>query len=133
MGMDKKTSMILAGFGILMLMAPAALALTPPLPPGLTDVNSVPTPLTNLQTDVPNLANAIILWMFWILLVFAIIMALVAAYRYLTSSGDPEKVTQANKTLMYAAIAAAVAVIAFGLPRLIWSFFVPGGIFFRVR
>ena len=49
-------------------------------------------------------------------------MSLIAAYQYATSGGDPEKVGDASKRLLYAAIAVAVALIAQGVPYIVGSF-----------
>jgi len=61
--------------------------------------------------------------MFWGLLVLSVAMFLVGGYMYATASGDPEKVGRANKTLLYAAIAVVVALVARGIPLLIGTFF----------
>jgi len=66
-------------------------------------------------------------WIFWALIVLTIIFVLVAAFRYLTAAGDPEKVKSASRTLLYAAVAVVVALIAKGLP-LIVSSFIGGGL-----
>ncbi len=52
-------------------------------------------------------------------------MALFGAYKYLTSSGDEQKVSSAHKTLTYAAVGIAVAILAAGFPNLV-SFIVGG-------
>lgn len=66
-------------------------------------------------------------WIFWLLIVLTIIFVLVAAFKYLTAAGDPEKVKGAGNTLLYAAVAVVVALIAKGLP-LIVSSFIGGGL-----
>ena len=52
---------------------------------------------------------------------------MVAAYKYLTAGGDPEKVKSASNILIYAAIAIVVALFARGLPTLIYSLVGGGG------
>jgi hypothetical protein len=89
--------------------------------------NSVPPPPLQTTNDVTNLLCGSLTWVFYILLVFAVIMALVAAYKYVTSGGDPEKVSSASKTLLYVAIAVAVALIAKGVPYIVSSFLNGGG------
>lgn len=64
-------------------------------------------------------------WMFGILISLSVIMVLVGGYMYLTAGGDSEKVSKATKTITYAAIGVAVAIIARGFPILIGSIF-PG-------
>ena len=66
-------------------------------------------------------------WIFWLLIVLTIIMVLVAAFKYLTAAGDPEKVKSAGATLLYAVIAVVIALLAKGLP-LIVSSFIGGGL-----
>jgi magnesium-transporting ATPase (P-type) len=102
------------------LVGRALAALTVPLPPG----GGAPyPPITNVGTDLPILATGIISWIFWALIVFSIVMFLVGGYKYAFSRGDPEKVTSANRTLRYAAIAMVVAIVAAGIPLLVSSFF----------
>ena len=61
---------------------------------------------------------------FWI---FAIIMLFIAAYTYLTAAGEPEKVKKAHKLLLYAVIAIAVGLLAYGIPKLVEDFLGGGG------
>lgn len=90
---------------------------------------TAPTPYTNINqvTGQAGLLCTIINWIFWLLIVLTIIFVLVAAFKYLTAAGDPEKVKSAGNTLLYAAIAVVVALIAKGLP-LIVSSFIGGGL-----
>lgn len=69
----------------------------------------------------------IINWVFWLVIVFSVIFTLVAAFRYLTASGDPEKVKRAGATLLYVVVAVVVALIAKGFPLIISSF-IGGGL-----
>lgn len=48
-----------------------------------------------------------------------VIMVLVGAFQMMTSAGDPEKFSQGRKTLTYAAIGFAVALLATGITSLI--------------
>lgn len=61
--------------------------------------------------------------MFGLLILLAIIFILVAAFKYLTAAGDPQKVKDASGYVIYAAIAVAVALLAKGIPALVGSFF----------
>jgi hypothetical protein len=47
------------------------------------------------------------------------IMVLVGAFQMTTSAGDPEKFSQGRKTLLYAAIGFAIAIIATGVTSII--------------
>ncbi len=61
-------------------------------------------------------------WMFYFLIVVAVIMVVVAAFKYLTAGGDPEKVKSAGATLMYAAVAIGVALLAKAVPLIVGNF-----------
>jgi hypothetical protein len=64
---------------------------------------------------------AIANWMFYFLIILSVIMVVAAAYIYLTSNGDPEKVGTATKTLTYAAVGILVGVLAKAIPTLVAS------------
>ncbi len=49
----------------------------------------------------------------WLLLALTVTFVIYAAYLYLTSQGDPEKVRQASKVILYAAISIGVALMAY--------------------
>lgn len=79
-----------------------------------------------LTIDKPEDINKNILcpiagYMFWILVALSTIMVLYAAFMYMTSQGDAEKVSKATKTITYAAVAIVVALLAKGFPMLIAS------------
>lgn len=101
-------------FLIDLITIPTALAQLPL--PG--KVNPVATS-SGLQTF---LCTVVLSWIFTAAIVFSIIMLLVAAFWYMTSAGDPAKVSKANKTLVYVAIGVAVAILARTLPILVGSF-----------
>ena len=68
-------------------------------------------------------ATAVAGFLFWdIAAPLATIMVLVGAFQLITSSGDPEKVSQGKKTITYAAIGLVVALIAGGIVSIIQSF-----------
>jgi len=87
-----------------------------------------PSQIANIN-QILSAANicAIINWAFWLVIVFAIIFTLVAAFKYLTAAGDPEKVKRAGSTMLYVVVAIVIALIAKGLPLLISSF-IGGGL-----
>ena len=84
-------------------------------PPSATGINSV--------QSVLNLVCTVFDWAFYFLIALAVLFAVIAAFRYLTAAGNPEQVKAANNTLLYAAIAVAVALLAKGIPLIIGSFF----------
>jgi heme/copper-type cytochrome/quinol oxidase subunit 2 len=81
-----------------------------------------PAPITSL-TGVTGAICTAIGWLFTFLIILAVLFVLLAAFKYLTASGDPEKVKQAGNMLFYAVIAVVVAIIAKGVPAIIGSYF----------
>ena len=65
-------------------------------------------------------------WLFYFLIILAVIFIIVAAFKYLTAAGEPEKVKSASHMLLYAAIAIVVGILAKAVPSLIGS--VLGGV-----
>src|SRR5579871_1828365 len=62
-------------------------------------------------------------WMFFILIALSSVMILVSAFLYVTANGDSEKVGKATKTITYAAIGVAVALLSSQVPVIVGSFF----------
>jgi hypothetical protein len=71
---------------------------------------------------VLTVLDRVIGWIFTLLLVLAVIFILYAAFKYLTAAGVPANIQTANKMLLYAAIAVAVAVLARTIPVLVRNF-----------
>src|SRR3989344_3728657 len=53
----------------------------------------------------------LVAWIFTLLVVLTVIFILWAAYLYLTSAGEEEKIKKANHQLLYAAIALVVSIL----------------------
>ena len=70
-------------------------------------------------SDLGTIVCKAIGWIFTFLIITAIIFVLIAAFKYLTAAGDPEKVKSASHTLIYAAVAVAVALLAKGIPVIV--------------
>ena len=81
-----------------------------------------PTPITTLPGVLQAICTAVD-WIFTFLIIIAIIFVLVAAFKYLTAGGDPEKVKSASHNLIYAAVAVAIGIIAQGVPLIVITFF----------
>lgn len=62
-------------------------------------------------------------WLFGALLVVAVIFIILAAYHFLFSGGEAEKVSKAKNMLIYAVIAVAVGTLSRGIVLIIGSFF----------
>ena len=88
---------ILASLSLGLLLLPmVALAQSPPSDPG-TVVNTIQT---------------LIDWLFYILILAAVVVIIMAAYNFLTAAGDPDKVSKARNYIIYALIALVVAFLA---------------------
>jgi hypothetical protein len=86
----------------------------------------LPSPTeTNIGTDTGGIIRfvcTVFNYVFFALLLAAVGFVLLAAYRYLTAAGDPEAVSKANKTLIFAAVAVAVALLARAVPVIVGNF-----------
>lgn len=113
----RKLALLTATGGLLAAAPFLALAQTPvQVPPP-----STPGPITSGQGFV-DLLNVVLRWVataFWIL---AALFIFIAAYKYLTAGGDPEKVKSASSNLLWAVVAIAIAIMAYGLPVLVGNF-----------
>lgn len=92
---------------------------SPALPTG---GSNVPNPNITSVTDVTDLFCVIFGWAFYFLITLSVIFVVIGAYRYLTSAGEAEKIKNANNTLLYAAIAVGVALLAKGIPLIVGDF-----------
>jgi|GEM_PF-3298205 len=77
--------------------------------------------LSDSKPIIDFLCNTVLSWIFTAAIIFSILMVLIAAFRYMTSSGDPAKVKLASNTLVFTAIGIAVAILARTLPILVGS------------
>lgn len=73
------------------------------------------TSLTGAQTSLTSIVNWIIV-IFWILTVLFLIWAAVI---YLTAGGNEEKLKEAKSRVIYALIAAAIALLSTGLQAIV--------------
>lgn len=67
--------------------------------------------------EVPGIITKIATWFYWVVLAVAVFFALLAAFNFLT--GDPKKIQTARHQLLYVVIGIAVALISFGIEKLI--------------
>jgi hypothetical protein len=90
-----------------------------PTPPEIPqDPNA---PIKQMQ-DIMNLFGGILQYITIIFWILAIAASFYAGYLYLLSGGNEEKTGKAKKMLLYAVIAIAIGLMAYGLPQLIKSF-----------
>ncbi len=89
---------------------------------GNTAPNSLPSPvITSLRGVITYVCNAIN-WVFTFLIILTVLFIIIAAFKYLTSSGDPARVKSANNQLIFAAVSIAVALVAKGIPLVVAGF-----------
>ena len=70
-----------------------------------------------------TVATAVASFLFWdIAMPLSVIMVLVGAFKFMTSAGDPEKVSEARKTILYAALGFAIACLCGAITNIIKSF-----------
>jgi hypothetical protein len=117
------------GVSIVSLALPfMAMAQTIPVPQAPQNPGSVPQgKITSIQ-GVLNTVCVVFDWMFYFLVALAVIFIIVAAFKYLTAAGDPEKVKGAGSTLLYAAVAVGVALLARAVPLIVASFLGANGL-----
>ena len=105
-----------------------ALTFAAETPTGATQTVNVPQGNITSVGSVLNLLCSVFGWAFYFLIVLAVIFVIVAAFKYLTAAGDPEKVKAAGATLLYAAVAIAVALLAKSIPLIVGSFVGASGV-----
>ena len=114
--MFKKVGAIAVVFISSLMVARVALA------DGQTQTITLTDPLGGKETFT-SVATAVAGFLFWdIAMPLATIMILVGAFQLITSAGNPEKVSQGRKTIMYAAIGFILALIAGGITDIIKGF-----------
>ncbi len=103
------SSMILLLSGTV-LAAPPTVDTNPPLPVSVTGAQGL-----------VEIVGKVIGWIYTFFFVIAVIFILLAAFTYLTSAGDPTKVTSAKNQLIYAAVAIAIALLALSFTTIVKS------------
>lgn len=79
----------------------------------------IPNPLGDGGKDIPTLINTIAVWLLGIGSTIAVIIVIWAAFLFMTSGGNAERVTMARKTLWYAIIGLVVLLLATGVTEFI--------------
>lgn len=72
-------------------------------------------------SDVVEIIKTITRWLLVFLVVLAVVFIIMAAFKYITASGDAEKVKSANKQILYAVIAVVVGLLAQAVPPIVAS------------
>lgn len=90
------------------------------------DLEKIAEEIRQQDTNIVGAAlNRIINRMFGLLLALAVLFIIVAAYNYLFSAGEPEKVKTATRMITYAVIAIAVAALARGIVFIVRQLILP--------
>ena len=80
----------------------------------------LPTNVTNLpDKSIEAILDTVANWLFTILLTISAIIIVIAGIMFVSSGGDPEKVTGARNLILYAVIGIIVAAMAKGLMAIV--------------
>ncbi len=82
-----------------------------------------PSGIIDTYSGVTTLLGKIASWLLGILLAAAVVFLIYAAFLYLTSGGDEEKLKSAKGYVIYAVIAVGIGILSYGLIALVKSFF----------
>lgn len=114
---------------IIALVLPA-LAFAQSIPPAQSPAGTSNVPQGNITSVNQVLVTLcqVFSYAFYFLIVLAVIFVIVAAFKYLTAAGDPEKVKAAGTMLLYTAVAIGVALLAKAVPLIVGSFLGAGNV-----
>ena len=113
-----KKTFLSAIITIMLMVPPAAVVLaqvTPGQVPGAFVETTGPTTITG-WVDV---LITVVRWIYTLIFIVAVLFILLAAFNFITSKGDPEKVGTAKSQLLYAIIGIAVALLAYAVVTLV--------------
>jgi hypothetical protein len=77
------------------------------------------TGMSTKALDVNNVASNVTKWLSWGIGVISIVFIVIGGIKFATSSGDEKKVETAKKTIIYAVIGLAVAVLAYAIATIV--------------
>ena len=118
--MKNKTSLIAFAISLVLVLGVASGALAQ-APGDIIDpigTGSAGTEFTTVGGLVGVLIT-IVQWIYTILFIVAVLFILLAAYNFITSKGDAEKVGTAKKQLLYAVVGIAVGLLAYAIIELV--------------
>ncbi|MFA6136187.1 MAG: pilin [Candidatus Paceibacterota bacterium] len=111
--------LLLALFGILS----TSLVSAAPIPcgqPGALPCNIVNNPgAPTTVSGAVAIFTKIVQWVYTILFIVAVLFILIAAFYFITSSGDDTKVKKAKSMLLYAVIGIVVALLSWGIVKFV--------------
>lgn len=82
--------------------------------------SAIPNPVNNLQ-GVFDMLCRFAAYFVWLVIIVSVIMVIAAAFNFLTSGGQSEKVTKARQFLTYAAVGIVVVLCAVAFPVIVGS------------
>ena len=81
------------------------------------NAGSVPNAVPSLS--IGDLIDVIFSIVWPVVVAFAIIMFILAAYMFMTAQGDPSKLQQARSAIIYGVVGMVVALVAFSIPFIV--------------
>ena len=109
MKINKKLALLYVLFYILVIPPFVMAAATPPAPPSPGIISK--TPLQFVTDTVFT-----ILQITWIIAIgFIVIMFAMAGFKYLTAQGDPSKISEANRAVIWSTAGVAVVILAWSI------------------
>ncbi|MCX6702414.1 MAG: hypothetical protein NTW60_00915 [Candidatus Wolfebacteria bacterium] len=84
------------------------------------------SPIKSVQ-DITSVIEGLVRWVYYIFFVAAVYFLLAAAFGYLAGGSNPEAVKKAHKSLLWAFVAIAVALISVGAANIVRDFITPVG------
>lgn len=98
-----------------------ALAISPGEVPTPSDFYIPSSPITEAGGLLKILGKAV-QYVYYAFFIVAVLFIILAAYDYLTKSGEPEEIKKVHQKLLYAVIAIVVALLAVGAEAIIIQF-----------
>ncbi len=83
------------------------------------EITGNPMNLNSNPDTVIQVINRAINYLFLVLIIVAIFIIILAAFTFLTSAGDPEKIAKARNYILYAIVAIVVAFLAEAIVMLV--------------
>jgi len=100
--------MPLLAIGIIAAQQPPPISIQPPATQPLSEA-------TSFQVIISKLFS----FLFWVIMLLAVLFFLIGAFFYLTSAGNEEKVKKAKNYLIYATVGLVIALLSQAIPKII--------------
>ena len=112
---------IILGLAVVAIVALPLIGLAQDPPRGRINTGAEQTNIVSIE-DVQDVATRVVGWTQVFFYIVATLFIVFAAFRYLTSGGDEEKVNGAKQMLIYSIVAIAIAAIAGGVVLVVRNF-----------